>query len=105
MINFPVTDTRNLKSAQSQFPLVTQPEMICQTGGSVQARIVEERESSQAQIRTMLNEQRRTTIAECSENFFITNSSQLMPNKIAKFFNKNYCDNNRIFVKFNNKIL
>ena len=26
-------DIRNLKSAQSQFPLVTQPEMICQTGG------------------------------------------------------------------------
>ena len=25
-------DTRNLKSAQSQFPSVTQPEMICQTG-------------------------------------------------------------------------
>ena len=44
-------DIRNLKSAQSQFPLVTQPEMICQTGGSVQARIAEERESSQAQIR------------------------------------------------------
>ena len=60
-------DTRNLKSAQSQFPLVTQPEMICQTGGSVQARIAEERESSQAQIRTMLDEQRRTIIAERSE--------------------------------------
>ena len=26
-------DTRNLKSAQSQFPVVAQPEMICQTGG------------------------------------------------------------------------
>ena len=26
-------DIRNLKSAQNQFPLVTQPEMICQTGG------------------------------------------------------------------------
>ena len=39
-------DIRNLKSAQSQFPLVTQPEMICQTGRSVQARIAEERESS-----------------------------------------------------------
>ena len=26
-------DTRNLKGAQNQFPLVTQPEMICQTGG------------------------------------------------------------------------
>ena len=60
-------DTRNLKSAQSQFPLVTQPEMICQTGGSVQERIAEERESSKAQIRTMLDEQRRTIIAECSE--------------------------------------
>ena len=49
-------DTRNLKSAQSQFPLVTQPEMICQTGRSVQARIAEERDSSNAQIRTMLDE-------------------------------------------------
>ena len=36
-------DTRNLKGAQSQFPVVSQPEMICQTGGSVQARIAEER--------------------------------------------------------------
>ena len=60
-------DTRNLKSAQNQFPLVTQPEMICQTGRSAQARIAEERESSNAQIRTMLDEQRRTIIAECSE--------------------------------------
>ena len=41
--------------------------MICQTGGSVQERIAEERESSKAQIRTMLDEQRRTIIAECSE--------------------------------------
>ena len=61
-------DIRNLKSAQSQFPLVTQPKrMISQTGGSVQERIAEERESSNAQIRTMLDEQRRTIIAECSE--------------------------------------
>ena len=98
-------DTRNLKSAQNQFPVVAQPEMICQTGGSVQARIAEERESSNAQIRTMLDEQRRTIIAECSEKFFITNSSQLKPNKIAKFFKKNYCDSNRNFVKFISKIL
>ena len=61
-------DIRNLKSAQSQFLLVTQPKrMISQTGRSVQARIAEERESSNAQIRTMLGEQRRTIIAECSE--------------------------------------
>ena len=60
-------NTRNLKSAQNQFPLVTQPEMICQTGWSVQARIAEERENAHAQIRTMLDEQRRTIIAECNE--------------------------------------
>ena len=41
--------------------------MICQTGGSVQARVAEEREIAQAQIRTMLDEQRRMLIAECSE--------------------------------------
>ena len=60
-------DTRNLKGAQSQFPVVPQTEMICQTGRSVQARIAEERESAQAQIRTMFDEQRRMIIAECSE--------------------------------------
>ena len=59
---------RNVKSAQSQFPLVTQPKrMIDQTGRSVEERIAEERESSNAQIRTMLNEQRRTIIAEYGE--------------------------------------
>ena len=41
--------------------------MIDQTGGSVEERIAEERESSNAQIRTMLNEQRRTIIAEYGE--------------------------------------
>ena len=60
-------DTRNLKGAQSQFPVVPQTEMICQTGGSVQARIAEERENAHAQIRTMFDEQRRMIIAECSE--------------------------------------
>ena len=60
-------DTRNLKSAQSQFPVVSRPEMICQFGGSVQTRVAEEREIAQAQIRTMLDEQRRILIAECSE--------------------------------------
>ena len=61
-------DVRNMKSAQSQFPSVTQlKRMINQTGGSVEERIAEERESSNAQIRTMLNEQRRTIIAEYDE--------------------------------------
>ena len=61
-------DIRNVKSAQSQFPLVTQPKrMINQTGGSVEERIAEGRESFNAQIRTMLDEQRRTIIAEYGE--------------------------------------
>ena len=61
-------DIRNLESAQSQFPLDTQPKrMINQTGGSVEEMIAEERESSNAQIRTMLDEQRRTIIAEYGE--------------------------------------
>ena len=41
--------------------------MISQTGRSVQERIAEERESSNAQIRTMLDEQRRMIIAEYGE--------------------------------------
>ena len=41
--------------------------MINQTGGSVEERIAEERESSNAQIRKMLDEQRRTIIAEYGE--------------------------------------
>ena len=101
-------DIRNLKSAQSQFPLVTQPKkMISQTGRSVQERIAEERESSKAQIRTMLDEQRRTIIAECSEKvlhheLFAVQAEQ---DRKTKFCKKNYCDINRIFVKFINKIL
>ena len=59
---------RNVKSAQNQFPLVTQSKrMIDQTGGPVEERIAEERESSNAQIRTLLNEQRKTIIAEYGE--------------------------------------
>ena len=59
---------RNVKSAQRQFLLVTQSKrMINQTGWSVEERIAEERESSSAQIRTLLNEQRKTIIAEYCE--------------------------------------
>ena len=61
-------DIRNLKSAQNQFPLVTQSQkMTDRTGGPVEERIAEERESSNAQIRTLFNEQRKTIIAECCE--------------------------------------
>ena len=59
---------RNVKSVQNQFPLVTQTKrMVDRTGEPVEERIAEERESSGAQIRTLLNEQRKTIIAEYCE--------------------------------------
>ena len=59
---------RNVKSAQNQFPVITQAKrMVDRTGKPVEEMIAEERESSSAQIRTMLNEQRKTIIAEYCE--------------------------------------
>ena len=65
--HFPCS-VRNVNSAQNQFPVITQAKrMVDRTGKPVEEMIAEERESSSAQIRTMLNEQRRTIIAECCE--------------------------------------
>ena len=62
--HFPCS-VRNVKSAQNQFPVITQAtRMVDRTGEPVEERIAEERESSSAQIRTLLNEQRKTIIAE-----------------------------------------
>ena len=59
---------RNVKSVQNQFPVITQAErMVDRTGKPVEEMIAEERESFSAQIRTLFNEQRKTTIAECCE--------------------------------------
>ena len=61
---------RNVKSAQNQFPAITQTERkVDRTGKHVEEiiGIAEERESSSAQIRTLFNEQKRTIIAECCE--------------------------------------
>ena len=94
-----------MKSAQNQFPVITQAKrMVDRTGELVEEMIAEERESSSAQIRTLLNEQRKTIIAEYCEKVLITNSLQLKQNMNAAFYRENYCDNNRIFLKFINKI-
>ena len=59
---------RNVKSAQNQFLVITQAErMVDRTGEPVEEMIAEERESSSAQISTLLNEQRKTIIAEYCE--------------------------------------
>ena len=65
--HFPCS-VRNVKSAQNQFPVITQVKrMVDRTEEPVEERIAEERESSGAQIRTLLNEQRKTIIAEYCE--------------------------------------
>ena len=52
----------------NQFPVITQAErMVDRTGELVEEMIAEERKSSSAQIRTLLNEQRKTIIAEYCE--------------------------------------
>ena len=59
---------RNVFSAQNQFLVITQAErMVDRTGELVEEMIAEERESSSAQIRTLFNEQSKTTIEECCE--------------------------------------
>ena len=99
-------DIRNLKSAQSQFPLVTQPKkMISQTGGLFKKGSLRSVKALKHRLgQCWMNSEERLSL-NAVKKFFITNSSQLKPNKIAKLFKKNYCDNNRIFVKFINKIL
>ena len=99
-------DIRNLKSAQSQFPLVTQPKkMISQTGGLFKKGSLRSVKALTHRLgQCWMNSEERLSL-NAVKKFFITNSSQLKPNKIAKFCKKSYCDNNRIFVKFINKIL
>ena len=57
----------DIRSESVSFSHSTPKKTIDQTGGYVQERIAEERENSNAQFRTMLDEQRRTIIAENGE--------------------------------------
>ena len=59
---------RNVKSAQNQFPVITQAErMVDRKEKPVEEMIAEERERSSAQIRNLFHEQRKTNAAECCE--------------------------------------
>ena len=98
--HFPCS-VRNVKSAQNQFPVITHAErMVDRTGKPVEEMIAEERESSCAQIRTMLMNSEKRLSQSIARKLLITNSLQLKQNMNAEFYRKNYCDNNRIYVKF-----
>ena len=92
--------TRNTYSAHSKFSENTQAEKVVDRSGKP-----EERNSSNAQIRTLLEEQRQMIIAEYCEKLVITNSKQLMQKKSAEFYKDNYGDRNWNFVKLVNKVL
>ena len=99
--HFPCS-VRNMKSAQNQFPVITQAKrMVDRTGEPVEERIAEERESSGAQKRTQMNSEKRLS-QKIVRKFHSTNSLQLKQNINAEFYRRNDCDNNRIFVKFIN---
>ena len=51
-----------------------------------------------------MNKEKRLS-QSIAKKFLITNSLQLKQNKNAEFYRETYCGNNRIFVKFINKIL
>ena len=65
----------------------------------------DERNSSNAQIRTLLEEQRQTIIEEHHEKSVITNPKQLTQKKSADSYKDNYGDRNWNFVKLVNKVL
>ena len=90
--------TRNTYSAHSKFSENTQAEKVVDRSGKP-----EERNSSNAQIRTLLDEQRQMIIAEYCEKIG-QHELQAEPKKNAEFYEKNYGDSKRIFVKFINKV-
>ena len=77
--------TRNTNSAHSKFSENTQDEKVVDRLGKF-----EERNSSNTQIRTLLEEQRQMIIAEYCEQIGHHELKQLMPKKDAEFHEKNY---------------
>ena len=65
----------------------------------------DERKSSNAQIRTLLDEQRQILSRNIARKLVNTNSKQLTQKKNAEFCEKNYGDRNWNFVKLINKVL
>ena len=89
--------TFNMISAHSNFSEDIQTERVVNRSGQP-----DERNSSNTQIRTLFEEQRRTIIAKKS---VITNSKQLTQKKSADSYKDNYGDRNWNFVKLIYKVL
>ena len=93
--------TQNVIEAHSNFSEDTRIEHTHDRSGKP-----DERNNSKAQIRTLLEEQRQTIIAEYrKKKSVITNSKQLTQKKSAESYKDNYGDRNWNFVKLVNKVL
>ena len=97
---------RNVKSTQNQFPVITQAERMVDRTGNLWKRWL--LRSVKALVHRLgfcwMSSEKRLS-QSIARKFLITNSLQLKQNKNAEFYRENYYDNNRIFVKFINKIL
>ena len=96
-VNFGVT--RNTISAHSNFSEGIQTEGIVDRSGQP-----DERNSLKAQIRTLLEEQRQTIIAEYREKVSHHELQAAHAEESADFYEKNYGDRNWNFVKLVNKV-
>ena len=92
--------TRNTYSAHSQFSENTQAEKVVDRSGKP-----EERDSSNAQIRTLLEEQRRMIIAENCEKIGHHELQAAHAEEERRIPREEYGASKWIFVKFINKVL
>ena len=90
----------NVISAHSNFSEDIQIERMVDRSGQP-----DERNSSNAQIRTLLEEQRQTIIAEYCEKVSHHELQAARAEENAEFYEKNYGDSNWNFVKLVNKVL
>ena len=97
-INFGVT--RNTYSAHSKFSENTQAEKMVDGSGKP-----DERDSSNAQIRTLLEEQKQTIIAEYREKVSHHELHAANAEEERDSYKDNYGDRNWNFVKLINKVL
>ena len=97
-VNFGVT--RNTISAHSNFSEDIETERTVDRSGQP-----DERNTSNAQIRTLLEEQRRRLSRNIAKKSVITNFKQLTQKKSVEFYKDNYGDRNWNFAKLIDKVL
>ena len=91
--------TRNTCSAHSKFSENTQAEKVVDRTGKPMGE-----NRSNAQIRTLLDEQRQIFVAEYCEKIGELQAGSSRT-RSSKFYKKNYGVSKRIFVMFSNKVL